>query len=128
MKKTISILLMICTLTLCFVSCGNSGNSYSEENQELAANCAVQATKQYYLEYLDGKSVGAGKYTDYSTSIKNKEFIDGEYVITVELQFGAKGANAKYPNFTVWSSMDIEYTVKVTNGSAKIVNTEYITD
>ena len=125
MKKIISILLLICTLTLCFASCGNS---YSEENQNLAVKCAEQKAKQYYFEYLDGKSVGAGKYTDHSTSIKNKEFVDGKYIITVELNYGAKGANANYPGFTVWASMDIEYTVEVTNGSAKIVNTEYITD
>ncbi len=125
MKKAIGILLIICTLTFCLVSCGGS---FSNEDQEKAIACAEKAAKQYYFEDWDGKSIGAGKYTDCRTSIKDKTFTNGKYVITVTLEICAEGAMAEFSGVDYWHPMDIKYTIKVTDGSAKIINTEYITD
>ena len=119
MKRIISILLVICTLTLCLVSCGNG---FKEEDQEKAVICAEEHAKKMYFEEFDGKPVGAGRYTEYQTSITSKDFVDGAYIITVELKLGALGANAQYKGFTVWSSLYLKYTIKVTNGTAKIID------
>ena len=130
MKKSISILLVICTLFICLTSCGMVVDAGDEE---LAVDRAKEEAKQYYFDHIDGTSVGAGVYSTYNVSVKSmtlstKAFSAPQYKFVIELSFGAKGADPEKPDVTVWSSLDIEYTMEVKNGIVDIINTEVLTD
>ena len=130
MKKLISVLLLICTLFICLTSCGMVVGA---DDENLARDRAKEEAKQYYFDHIDGTSVGAGVYSTYNISVKRmtlstKAFSAPQYIVVIELSFGAKGANPEKPDVTVWSSLDIEYTMEVKNGIVAIINTEFLTD
>ena len=130
MKKSISILLVICTLFICLTSCGMVVGA---DDENLARDRAKEEAKQYYFDHIDGTSVGAGVYSTYNISVKSmalstKAFSAPQYKVVIELSFGAKGGNPEKPDATVWSSIDIKYTMEVKNGIVDIINTEFLTD
>ena len=118
MKKIISLLLILCMVTIVFTSCAN----FSEEDQKIAKKCAEQEAEAYYEEYFEGKTIKGISYSGCSTSVKNAEFKGGKYIVTIAL--AAKVSNGTY--YTSMHLMDIEYSITVKDGSATIVNTEYL--
>ena len=125
MKKIASLLLLILmAMSICLVSCG----SYNENDAALAEESAEKAATEYFEEYLEGNTVGSSKINKHSVTVESNEYKSGKYVVTVKLNSGATGANPDYPGLTVWSAMNIIYTVKVKNGVAEVVDYEYILD
>ena len=118
MKKIISLLLIICVVTIGFTSCAN----FSEEDQTIAEKCAKQEAEEYYEEYFEGKTISGVSYSSCSTSVKNAEFKGGKYIITIALY--AKVSNGTY--YTSMPLMDIEYSITVKNEKATVVKTEYL--
>lgn len=126
MKKIVMLsttLLVTLTLLMSLFSCAAK---FSEKDQALAEQCALDAVADYYNDDFKGKSVGSGKYTEYKSEVLSKNFIDGQYVIVVKFSYGAKGVNKDYPSWTTWGHMDLEYTIEVKNDKAKIINKEYL--
>ena len=113
-------MLLISILILCLAACG--GN---EEDKALATRCAEQAAEEYYYDNIHGRSVGSGKYTGCEVSISDVKFTGGKYVVTVELKIEAIEGTYGIP---VRVTQNIKYTIKISDGSAVVINTEYLYD
>ena len=123
MKKLIAIISVICIILVCAASCSSSVAEFSEEDQKTAENCAKKAAEKYYAEHFKGKTISGVRYSGCETSIKNSEFNDGKYIITVRI--GASVSSGGYS--TTAQLMLIKYSITVKNGTAKITDTDYIT-
>ena len=120
MKKIISVILCICMLSLFLASCA----TFSEADKQTAETCAIEAAEEYYEEYFQGKTISGLYYSSCSVSTKNTEFNNGKYIVLVKIS--ARVSNSTYT--VSIHLMDVEYTVKVNNNKAPIVDTEYITE
>lgn len=118
MKKILSVLLLISTIILCFAGCASA----NEQDEALAVECAKEEAEEYYYENFHGKSVASGEYTGCEVSVSGTEFKRGKYIVNVELKI--KAIEGTY-GFPLHVTQNIEYTIKVKNGSAEIVDTEY---
>ena len=120
MKKILSLLLILCLLTISFASCEKN----SKEDQQLAEACATQAASKYYNSNFKGNTIYDIEYSDCKLSIENSDFKNGTYIITVDIF-----ANVSYEGYHLPQHlMYIEYSITVKNGNATIINTEYITE
>lgn len=105
MKRIISSLLLICTLTLCFVSCGNSeenGNNTNANNNngDNNKNVGVELTLDNYEDYFDidtNMSIGHTTMCQYKGN-----FVDLVKTFKCEIAFSGN-TNYEYTNvvFTV---------------------------
>ena len=104
MKRIISSLLLICTLTLCFVSCGNSkenGNNTNSNNSDGGnKNVGVELTLDNYEDYFD---IDTNISIGHTTMCQYKgEFLDLVKTLKCEIAFSGN-TNYEYSNvvFTV---------------------------
>lgn len=117
MKKIISLILIICTFSLCLASCSSLGS-----DKQAAEALATKEAKQYYSEYFEGQTLSGVKYYDCSTSIESSIFEDGKYIVKVSLRCEMQSGGYTAPSYHL---MDIEYFITVTNGVATVIDTEY---
>ena len=122
MKKIISIILLVCTLSLCLGSCNNSGEENTTENQEKAENYAIDNAIDFYYSTFHGNTAyETYKWTSYEISIKSSEYIDDDFVILLSLDLDSSGAP-----WYVYYSQEIKYIIDVRKGEAKLVERELI--
>ena len=122
MKKIISIILLVCTLTLCLTSCSIFEKENTAENQQKAEDLAIEAATNFYYSTFDGEKAYESYYwTSYEVNIKSSEYVDGDFVILVSLDLDSSGAP-----WYVYYSQEIKYTITVRRGKAKLVDYELI--
>lgn len=129
MKKAIKIVAAVLVVTMLalsmlslITSCSTA--KFSEEDKKTAEACAEKEAKIYYTQYFKGKTKSGVKYSDCDVSVKESEFKSGKYIVTIDVY-----ARASYQGYSLNSHlMDIKYTITVKDGTANVVNTDYITD
>ena len=112
MKKIISILLLICTLTLCFTSCGNNNSNDNNSNDNNSNDTGVILTLDNYEDYFD---IDTNISIGHTTMCQYKgDFLDLVKTLKCEIAFSGN---------TNYEYTDVVFTVKfVHTGPTDFIN------
>lgn len=125
MKKILLVLLTF-SLLLTLAACGAE---FSEEDQKIAEECALQKAEEYCKEEIEGHTYGRFPITSYRTSIEDTTFERGKYIVTVEIVFNvAYETDTKYGEISLPQIWKMVCNVTVNNGYATVNKSDVITD
>lgn len=125
MKKLFALLLAF----LLFFSLSACGASYSEADQKIAEEVALQKAETYCKQNLEGRTYGGYPITSYHTHIKDTAFKNGKYVVTVKISFNVPyDSGTKYGTLSLSQYWEMDCVVAVQDGKGIIKSTDVRTD